>query len=448
MAELIDVADRVLGYRLRGEDVEAFVQRRTTTTVQVGAGTVVRHVGRAETRGVGVQVIIDSRMGYASTADLSAGGLHRAVSQARANALAADPDQAVGLPQPEPAEAAGNFWDPALGATSMEAKITIATELARRVTGIDARIASLDTAEYHDEHITTAIVSSHGLRIEHHRGYAEAFVDALGEGADGAASDYGYWCGRDPSSIDVHAVAGDAVARTTRLLAARVAATAGLPVVLDGAVVAPLLLAVGRACSGGPLSSGRSVFNGRQGTAVGADAVTLVDHGLLPAAPGAATYDDEGLPRRRTELVNQGVLVGALHTTASASAIRVGAASSGNAHRATHKSPPRAAPTALLLEPNCTLTDLLMRDGDAVYLQQLTGSQSGISSITGRVNVGGLGWLMRNGQPAGRLPTLSIATSLTAFLAAIQLVADDARPVLSEPVVASTVLCSADWLTT
>lgn len=448
MPDLIDVADHVLAHNLPGEQMEAYVLHRIATTVQVGAGAVVRHVGRAETRGVGVQVIANSRMGYASTADLSPAGLAKAVSRARANGLAADRDESAVLPQPQEAPDPQSLWHVALAGTSMEAKIQIATELADRVTRVDPQIRSLDTAEYHDEQLTVAIASTQGVRAEHRRGYAEVFVDALGESTDGAVGDYAYWCGRDPTSIDVESLAAAAVARTTRLLSARAIGPVDGPVVLDGSVVAAFLVAVGRACSGGPLSSGRSAFAGLQGTAVGAETVTLVDDGLLPAAPGAAVIDDEGVPRSRTNLVSRGVLVGALHSTATAAAFGGSARSTGNARRSTHKSPPRAAPTALFLEPNCGRAELFAQPGEAVYLQQLSGSQSGISSITGRVNVGGAGYLMRDGQPAGRLPNMSAATTLTAFLAAIQLVADDAQPVLRQPVVAPTVLCSPGWLKT
>ncbi len=447
MGDLLDVADRVLRHAAPGEEVEAYAVHRLSTSVEVGDSAVVRQVGRAETRGVGVLVLARGCAGYASTADLSTEGLRRVVELARANGSVADPDEAVTVPdaQAGPDDATA-FLDPAFEAMTLESKIAIATELARLVPGIDPRVPTVDTAEYHDEVITVAIASTKGTRVEHCRGFAETYVDVTGQGDGGGAGEYSAWCGRDPSTCDLTAMAAESVARATRLLEPEVRLPASVPVILDPVVVADLLSAVGRACSGGPVSSGRTPFVGRDQQRVASAAVTLVDDGLLVAAPGAGAFDDEGVPRRRTELIRAGVLVGALHSATTAAAVGRGTISTGNARRTTHKAVPRAAPAALSLQPNCALPELLERAGEAVYIQQVTGGGSGINAITGRVNVGGIGWLMRDGQPAGRLPTLSIATSLEAILSAVELVADDARPQASQPVVTQTVLCGTGWL--
>lgn len=447
MGDLLGVADRILRHAGSGEEVEAYAVHRLSTSVEVGDAGVVRQVGRAETRGVGVLVLTRSRAGYASTADLSDEGLRSVVDHARANGSIADPDEAVTIPGAQQGTGeVGPFVDPALDAMTLESKIAIAIELAQHVRGIDDRVPTVDAAEYHDEVITAAIASTRGTHVEHRRGFAEIYVDVTGQGGDGGAGEYSWWCGRDPSTCDLTAIATEAVGRATRLLSSEAALPTAVPVILDPAVVADLLNAAGRACSGGPVSSGRTPFAGRDHDQVASAAVTLFDDGLLVSAPGAGAFDDEGVPRRRTELIRAGVLVGALHSSTTAAAVGAGAASTGNARRTTHKAVPRAAPTAVQLQHNCSLPHLLERAGEAVYIQQLTGGGSGINASTGRVNVGGIGFLMRDGRPAGRLPTLSIATSLEAILGAVELVADDARPLASQPVVTQTVLCTAGWL--
>ena len=133
-------------------------------------------------------------------------------------------------------------------------------------------------------------------------------------------------------------------------------------------------------------------------------------------------------------------------TTTTARAVGGGASTTGNARRLTHKAAPRAAPSALVLQPTCSLPALLAAAKDATYLQQVTGSQSGISSITGRVNVGAMGFRVHDGDPSGRLPTTAVATSLQAFLSSILMVADDVQAVPGSPVVTGTVLCAPSWL--
>ena len=128
-----------------------------------------------------------------------------------------------------------------------------------------------------------------------------------------------------------------------------------------------------------------------------------------------------GLRERRgrrpiTQLIDNGVPVGA-YSTVTVRAARSRGGSIGNARRASHKSVPRAAPTCLILEPTTSLTNLMSDLAEAVYIQQLSGSSAGINPVTGRIDVGGIGWLLQAGQPVGRVETIAISRSLTAFCA-------------------------------
>ncbi len=80
---------------------------------------------------------------------------------------------------------------------------------------------------------------------------------------------------------------------------------------------------------------------------------------------------------------------------------------------------------------------------EAVYIQQLAGAGVGINAVTGRVDVGGVAWLFRDGQVAGRLDVLPIASDLLSILAAVLAVGDDAQPAPFSPAIASTVLCDS-----
>jgi PmbA protein len=59
--------------------------------------------------------------------------------------------------------------------------------------------------------------------------------------------------------------------------------------------------------------------------------LTIVDDGTLPGGLGTSAFDDEGVARRRTVLVEGGVLRGYLHNTYTAR--RMGVESTGNASR-------------------------------------------------------------------------------------------------------------------
>jgi predicted Zn-dependent protease len=79
-------------------------------------------------------------------------------------------------------------------------------------------------------------------------------------------------------------------------------------------------------------------------------------------------------------------------------------------------------------------------------VQQLTGGGVGINPITGRVDVGGVGWLADEGENVGLLPVISISTTLSKFLRSILAIADDTHQAEAVPAAACTVLCSGELL--
>jgi PmbA protein len=445
MAELSEVVTRVLDFARDGEHVEAYAVHRLSTAVQVDTDAEIRHVSRAETRGVGVRLIRDGRLGYASCSALDEGALRRTLELARSNARISDRDAAQGLPEPEVIPAMEGV-DRAFETATLADKIDQAVDVARRVVSLDPRVRSLDTAEYHDEQRTVAVASTRGVEATYTTGYAEAWVEAVGEDEHGPVSDSGYLFGRSPGECDPEVLAARAVERTVRLLGPVSAPRTDLPILLDPTVVADLLTAAGKGLSGGPVSSGRTPFAGYIGSAVAAPCVDLTDEGRLRMSPVAAPCDDEAAPRRRTPLIDGGVLVGVLHSTVTARATGASAASTGNARRATHKSPPHAAPSCLVLSPTVSLQELTSRFDEAIYIQQLSGSGAGINPVTGRVNVGAVGALLRAGEPAGRVDTISLSTTLMDILRSVEAVADDAYPVPFTPTAAATILCSSDLM--
>ena len=440
MADLLRLADRVLAGARAAEDVEVYAVHRLVTTVQAGTGGVVRSVSRAETRGLGVRLIADHRRGYASTSDLGDASLVLTLERARANARLGDPDETEQLPTPTGVDVDPPAQADRLTAVPLRDKVELARRLAHLIPSLDPRVTGTDTAEYRDEHAEITLASTRGVRVQMTRESAELWGDALAEDEHGRVADEACWCGSDPMLLDVEALAAQAVQRTVRLLGPPAPVVRDLPVVLDRNVVATLLAAVGKGCTGGALASGRSPFARSDGAAVAAPCVTLLDDGTaVDALAAAGPYDDEGVARRRTELITGGRLAGALHSTSSALGSGREARSTGNARRSSHKNAPRVAPTSLRLVPTTSRELAGLRD--AVHVQQLAGAGTGISALTGRVDVGCVGWRIIDGAPAGRIPTTPLSTSLPALLRAVVEVADDAQLVPPTPVRAPTVLC-------
>ena len=97
-----------------------------------------------------------------------------------------------------------------------------------------------------------------------------------------------------------------AARRALRRLGARRVKTAEVPVVFDPEMAASLVRHIAGAASGPALYRRASFLVGKLGEPIAAPSVTIVDDGTIPGALGSRPFDGEGLPMRRTVLVEQG----------------------------------------------------------------------------------------------------------------------------------------------
>ena len=117
---------------------------------------------------------------------------------------------------------------------------------------------------------------------------------------------------------------------------------------------------------------GRSPFADRLGEEIASAALRIADDGTIPAASPAPPSTARESPRGRTPLLGDGKLLAYLHD--SYTARRGGATSTGNASRASYRSPPSVSPSNLMIEPGeLSFEELLGRAGDGVYVTEVAG---------------------------------------------------------------------------
>ncbi|HEX9968412.1 MAG TPA: metallopeptidase TldD-related protein, partial [Solirubrobacterales bacterium] len=155
------------------------------------------------------------------------------------------------------------------------------------------------------------------------------------------------------------------------------------------------------------------------GERVAADAFVLRDDGLDPDGLASAPIDAEGVPRRRTALVEAGTLRTFLYDTYTAR--RAGAASTGNAGRSGYRTPPSVAASNLIVAPGeLELEGLLGEAGDGVFVTDVAGLHAGVNPVTGIFSVGASGRAIRGGELAEPLREFTIASDLVTMLRSVR----------------------------
>lgn len=424
MSELLELATRVAGWARDGEQVEAYVSRGRESEIRVFGGDV-ESLSSAESAGIGIRVVANHRQGFAYAGSLDLTVVEETLDEARDNAGFATEDEFVGLPEPDGvASTALDLWRDDLAAYPTDVKVERALELERAVRAGDPRIRQVESAEWGDAAVESAVASSTGVRAATRRTACYLAAYAIAGEEDDTQTGGGYSVGRSPADLDADRAAADAVDRATRLLGAVKPRSAHLTVVFEPRITATLLSILAGTLDGESVLKGRSLFADRVGESVSVGGFTLVDDPTDPEAYGAAEFDAEGLATRRNVLVEGGVLQRFLYN--SYAARRAGTTSTASAIRAGFKSAPGTGARAIALAPGESSPDEILRQiGDGLLVQSISGVHSGVNPVSGDFSVGAEGVLVKGGSFAGPVREFAIASTLQRMLSGVVAIGND-----------------------
>jgi PmbA protein len=406
-------------------DAEAYASEDAGREVRAHAGEI-ESLTAATQRGIGLRAWIGSRVGYAYGTDFSDAGIEALAARAVEAARVADEDEFAGPPSADGAAADLQLSDPSVSEWPPDriAELTLAIE--RAALDADPRVAGIEQAVYADSAERVAVASSTGVGGEFERSSCYGYVQALAEGEGGRETGLGFDLARGPDAIDPAAIGREGAQRATAMIGARKPESRSCPVILDPTVAASFVALIGGGLSAGAVQRGRSPFAGRLGTEVAGEALVLHDDGLDPDGSASSPFDGEGVPCRRTALIEGGKLHTFLYDTYTAR--RGDAASTGNAGRGGYRSQPSVSTSNLIVAPGALgFEELLGEAGEGVFVTDVAGLHSGVNPVSGDFSVGASGRAIRAGELAEPLREFTIASDLVSMLTAVRAAGTDAR---------------------
>jgi PmbA protein len=423
MAELLDIADRVVGMAGDGEQVEAVVVRGLDTEIKVYEGEV-ESLASAQDQGIGIRVVAGDRQGFAYAGSLDEDVIAETLAEARDNASFATVDPLLGLAEPDGVErAALDLWHEEVVELATGHKVDLAIELERAVRAADPRVSGIESAEYVDSAGESAIATTTGIRTVSRDTSCYVATYALAEERGETQTGFGFAVGRDPTELDVARAAAEAADRATRMLGAVKPPTGRMRVVLDPWVTAQFLGILAYTLNGEAVLKGRSLFADRLGDEVASPLLTLVDDPTDPAAFTATDADGEGLATRRNVLVEEGVLRRFVHNAYTGR--RAGTASTGSAVRDYSSTPSVGCMATALAPGTATQAELVGLVGDGVLVQDVAGLHSGVNPVSGDFSTGAEGLRIRDGVLAEPLREFTVASTLQRMLRDVRAVGGD-----------------------
>jgi PmbA protein len=404
---------------------EAYVSRDSGREVRVHGGEV-ESLTAATQSGIGIRAWIGGRVGYAYGTDLSTAGVTAIAAGAAEAAGVADEDEFAVPPQPAAIEALAGLSDPSVATWTIAQGAELALTVERAALAADPRVAGVEQVVYADSAERVAIASSVGVAGEYESSDCFAYLQALAEGEDSRETGLGFGLARGPEGLDPEAIGREGAERATAMIGATKPVSRSCPVVLDPTVAASFAGLIAGALGASAVQRGRSPFAGRLGQELASGALVLHDDGRDPGGPASAPFDGEGVPRRRTALIEDGRLQAFLYDTYTAN--REGGASTGNAARHGYRSQPSVSPSNLVVAPgSLTFAALLGEAGEGVFVTDVAGLHSGVNPVTGVFSVGASGRAIRGGELAEPLREFTIASDLVAMLGAVRATGAEAR---------------------
>lgn len=379
----------------------------------------------AREKRLGLRVFLGQRSATTATSDFSSASLGRLAADTLAMAAATPEDPFGGLPDPG-AFSSGlpdlDLWDAEVAALPISDRISLAREAEAAALACDPRIVNSEGSEYEHRDARILFANSHGFASEYQVSSASLSVSPVAKDNGGMQRDGWYSVTRRLHRLESpEAVGRIAARRTLRRLGARKIATQEVSVVFDPDMAASLLGSLCGAVSGSAIYRGTSFLVGRLGERVAAPGLSVVDDGRMPGGLGSRPFDGEGLPTRRTVVIQDGVLTSYLLDTYTGR--KLGLASTGNASRSLGQRP-TVGPTNFHVVPGARSPEEIIRSVDrGLYVTEMIGF--GVNLVTGDYSRGAVGIWIEKGELTHPVEEITIAGNLKDILCGIEMIGSD-----------------------
>ena len=415
---LKQLASDVLARALKAgaTDAEAVVYEGDEFSALVRLGQV-ETLKESGSRAVGLRVFIGQRVASTSSSDFSDESIARLVDGAVTLARITSEDPFAGLPEAEEfgqVDGDQHLYFEDVNEMPPAERIEIARRTEAAAMAYDTRIQNSGGGDFDTATSHKILMNSRGFVGEYRRSYCGFSVSPIAVDEKGGMQ-RNYWFSNSRTTKKLESpeeIGQEAARRTLRRLGARQVKTQKAPVVFSPEIARGIIGNIFSAAEGDAIYRNASFFSGMLGERVAGENITVVDDGTMVldgiGGFGTAPFDGEGLPTRRTVLVENGVLK--TYATNTYTARKLGLKSTGSAARGLAGNPGTGAHN-FYLEPGTLTPEEVIGDvTDGLYVTEVMGF--GVNLVTGDYSQGASGLWIENGELAYPVEEITIAGNL------------------------------------
>ena len=373
--------------------------------------------------GLCFRAIVNGKMGYASTEDLSAEQAKAVVAKAIDSASVLEAEEQVflgeGGQEYEPLE------DRSYPLPTTEELIAKVLETTEKLYAADPMAVDGCQTQGIIETSEIAIYNSKGLDLQQKSSVAGLVAVGVVSNGQEMSNDYQIKLG-ELSKIDVDALVAKAVGGAKEKLGGEVAPTGQYPVVFNPEAMTSLLGVYSSIFNSEAAQKGLSKLAGKEGETIAASCVTLIDDPFHKENPEPMNFDAEGSPTHKKAVIENGVLNTLLYNLKTAAV--AGKKTTGNASKAGYDSAVGIRPfTMYLAGGEMTEEELLEKVGNGVYITDLSGLHAGADSISGDFSLQSAGYMIENGKKTTYVKAFTVAGNFYELLKNIVALANNSQ---------------------
>jgi PmbA protein len=335
-------------------------------------------------------------------------------------------DPFAGLPEPSQLGSLSGdlyLYHPDVYSLPGQERIAYARRTEKAAIDVDARIKNSDGGSFDAATGHKIFANSLGFLGEYRRSYCSIAAVPIAQDESGAMQrDYWFSVARSLAKLDSPENVGRIAAqRTLRRLGSRKVKTAQVPIIFDPLVAASILEHVFEGVNGDSVYRGASFLAGKLGEKIAADQITVIDDGTIPGGFGTSPFDGEGIPTRRTVVIENGVLKSYLLNTYTAKKLKL--QTTGNASRGLAGTPGIGLGNYFLQPGMKTPAEVIGGVKEGLYVTEFLGH--GANLVTGDYSRGASGMWISGGELAYPVEEITVAGNLKEIFFNISEIAND-----------------------
>jgi PmbA protein len=397
-----------------GEEFTASVRMRSLETLK-----------DAGSRGAGLRVLIGKQAGSSYTSDLSAEGMRKLVESALEIAAISTEDPHAGLPDASELGSLSTdlrLYSEDINSIDTSYRIAQALEAEEAALSADPRITNSEGASFESYIGERLFANSRGFVGSYRQSSCSLSATPVARQGESMERDFWYSTARSHATLESPSSIGrKAAERTVRRLGARKVSTQKVPVIFDALTARSLLSEIFEAVEGTAVYQKASFLAGKLGERVAAESVTVVDDATIPGLFGTSPFDDEGVPTRRTVVIDHGVLRSYLLN--SYTARKLGLRTTGSAARGITGNASVGHGNLYLEKGQKSPEEIIRGIGKGLYVTELIGSA--VNIVTGDYSRGAAGLWIENGEFAYPVSEITIASNLLQMFMDIEAIGSD-----------------------